>query len=66
MVVVISPNVGLGAPPPPAVCTNALAFGKPKLLNIDEIGYLPFEPNTAHLFFRRYCLLHTHSAGEAL
>src|SRR5439155_2278060 len=31
---------------------------KPKLLIIDEIGYLPFEPNAAHLFFqlvsRRY------------
>jgi DNA replication protein DnaC len=35
-----------------------LHFGKPKLLIIDEIGYLPFEPNAAHLFFqlvsRRY------------
>ena len=33
-------------------------FGKPKLLIIDEFGYLPFEPNAAHLFFqlvsRRY------------
>jgi len=33
-------------------------FAKPKLLIIDEIGYLPFEPNAAHLFFqlvsRRY------------
>nr|WP_302503972.1 IS21-like element helper ATPase IstB [Geoalkalibacter halelectricus] len=33
-------------------------FGKPKLLIIDEIGYLPFETNAAHLFFqlasRRY------------
>ena len=33
-------------------------FGKPKLLIIDELGYLPFEPNAAHLFFqlvsRRY------------
>ena len=31
---------------------------KPKLLIIDELGYLPFEPNAAHLFFqlvsRRY------------
>ena len=27
-------------------------FGKPKLLIIDELGYLPFEPNAAHLFFR--------------
>ena len=35
-----------------------LAFSKPKLLIIDELGYLPFEPNAAHLFFqlvsRRY------------
>jgi DNA replication protein DnaC len=33
-------------------------FGKPKLLISDELGYLPFEPNAAHLFFqlvsRRY------------
>jgi len=33
-------------------------FGKPKLLVVDELGYLPFEPNAAHLFFqlvsRRY------------
>jgi DNA replication protein DnaC len=33
-------------------------FGKPKLLIIDELGYLPFDPNAAHLFFqlvsRRY------------
>src|ERR1051325_140166 len=32
--------------------------GKPKLLIIDELGYLPFEPDAAHLFFqlvsRRY------------
>jgi DNA replication protein DnaC len=32
--------------------------GKPTLLIIDELGYLPFEPNAAHLFFqlvsRRY------------
>ena len=31
---------------------------KPKLLIIDELGYLPFDPNAAHLFFqlvsRRY------------
>ena len=35
-----------------------LHFGKPKLLIIEELGYLPFEPNAAHLFFhlmsRRY------------
>src|ERR1700757_268157 len=33
-------------------------FGKAKLLIVDELGYLPFEPNAAHLFFqlvsRRY------------
>src|SRR6185295_6638651 len=33
-------------------------FAKPKLLVIDELGYLPFEKRTAHLFFqlvaRRY------------
>jgi DNA replication protein DnaC len=27
-------------------------YAKPKLLVIDELGYLPFEPNAAHLFFR--------------
>ena len=27
-------------------------FGKPKQLIIDELGYLPFEPNAAHLFFQ--------------
>jgi DNA replication protein DnaC len=33
-------------------------FGKPRLLIVDELGYLPFEPAAAHLFFqlvaRRY------------
>ncbi|HUB14106.1 MAG TPA: IS21-like element helper ATPase IstB [Acetobacteraceae bacterium] len=33
-------------------------FAKPKLLVVDELGYLPFEPQAAHLFFqlvsRRY------------
>jgi DNA replication protein DnaC len=33
-------------------------FGKPRLLIVDELGYLPFEPHAAHLFFqlvsRRY------------
>jgi DNA replication protein DnaC len=33
-------------------------YSKPKLLIVDELGYLPFEPNAAHLFFqlvsRRY------------
>jgi len=27
-------------------------YGKPKLLIVDELGYLPFEPNAAHLFFQ--------------
>jgi DNA replication protein DnaC len=35
-----------------------LQLAKPKLLIVDELGYLPFEPNAAHLFFqlvsRRY------------
>ena len=34
------------------------SYAKPKLLIIDELGYLPFEPKAAHLFFqlvsRRY------------
>jgi DNA replication protein DnaC len=33
-------------------------FAKPKPLIVDELGYLPFEPDAAHLFFqlvsRRY------------
>jgi len=33
-------------------------YAKPKLLIVDELGYLPFEPNAAHMFFqlvsRRY------------
>ena len=35
-----------------------LHYGKPKLQIVDELGYLPFEPEAAHLFFqlvsRRY------------
>ena len=35
-----------------------ISYAKPKLLIIDELGYLPFEPKAAHLFFqlisRRY------------
>jgi len=27
-------------------------YAKPKLLIVDELGYLPFEPNAAHLFFQ--------------
>src|SRR3546814_6181889 len=41
------------------VCSSDLGFyAKPKLLIVDELGYLPFETNAAHLFFqlvsRRY------------
>lgn len=32
-----------------------LYFSKPKLLIIDELGYLPFEPDAAHLFFQLVC-----------
>lgn len=27
-------------------------LARPKLLIVDELGYLPFEPNAAHLFFQ--------------
>ena len=48
-------------------------FAKPKLFIIDELGYLPFEPNAAHLFFSslaavtseaRSCLTSNRSVGE--
>jgi hypothetical protein len=29
-----------------------LAVSKPKLLIVDELGYLPLEPDAAHLFFQ--------------
>ena len=29
-----------------------LALAKPKLLIVDELGYLPLEPDAAHLFFQ--------------
>nr|WP_250636938.1 ATP-binding protein [Bradyrhizobium sp. CCGE-LA001] len=29
-----------------------LALSKPKLLIVDELGYLPLEPDAAHLFFQ--------------
>ncbi|NMG72936.1 ATP-binding protein, partial [Parazoarcus communis] len=29
-----------------------LQISKPKLLIIDELGYLPLEPAAAHLFFQ--------------
>lgn len=31
------------------------ALSKPKLLIIDELGYLPFEPENAHLMFQLVC-----------
>ena len=27
-------------------------YAKPKLMIVDELGYLPFEPKAAHLFFQ--------------
>jgi DNA replication protein DnaC len=48
-------------------------YAKPKLLIINELGYLPFDPNAAHLFFqlmsRRYergslLLISNRSVGE--
>ena len=60
----------LGLPATALVATLAKAYGKgrlvdklsqlanPKLLIVDEVGYLPFEPDAAHLFVqlvsRRY------------
>ena len=29
-----------------------MQMSKPKLLIVDELGYLPFEANAAHLFFQ--------------
>ena len=53
---------GFRAEPPLLVETcleeRLALYAKPKLLIVDELGYLPFEPNAAHLFFqlvsRRY------------
>lgn len=40
------------------IAERLVHFAKPKLLIVDELGYLPFETNAAHLFFqlvsRRY------------
>src|SRR6516165_8969103 len=38
-------------------------YAKPKLLIIDELGYLPFEPNAAHLFFQLVSRHHDRGAG---
>jgi hypothetical protein len=49
---------GQGARRRPARGAALGFYAKPKLLIVDELGYLPFEPNAAHLFFqlvsRRY------------
>lgn len=43
---------------PAALEERLTFFTKPKLLIVDELGYLPLEPQAAHLFFqlvsRRY------------
>jgi DNA replication protein DnaC len=40
---------------------DRLAFyAKPKLLVVDELGYLPFEANAAHLFFQLVSQRPTH------
>ena len=39
-------------------------YGKPKLLIIDELGYLPFEANAAHLFFQ--LISHRYEKGSIL
>src|SRR4029453_14121189 len=54
------PRLSRGPPPPPAARARAetegqladrlMFFSKPKLLIIDELGYLPFERRSAHLF----------------
>ncbi|BCH30304.1 hypothetical protein MesoLjLc_22340 [Mesorhizobium sp. L-8-10] len=39
-------------------------LSKPKLLIVDELGYLPFEPDAAHLFFQlvsRRCERRSHA-----
>jgi DNA replication protein DnaC len=50
---------GLAKAPAEGRLEERLSFcTKPKLLIVDELGYLPFDPNAAHLFFqlvsRRY------------
>ena len=37
-------------------------FAKPKLLIVDELGYLPFDPNAAHLFFQLVSRRYEHGA----
>ena len=39
-------------------------LAKPKLLIIDELGYLPFEPDAAHLFFQ--LVSHCYERGALL
>jgi hypothetical protein len=56
---VLLPEVlGLDAGNDQTLEEKLIHFTKPKLLVVDELGYLPFEANAAHLFFqlvsRRY------------
>jgi DNA replication protein DnaC len=37
---------------PPAGCRTSSALGRYPLLVIDEVGYIPFEPEAANLFFQ--------------
>lgn len=37
-------------------------YAKPKLLIVDALGYLPFEPNAAHLFFQLVSRRYEHGA----
>ena len=39
-------------------------FAKPKLLIVDELGYLPFEPEAAHLFFQLVSDRHSFWVGS--
>ncbi len=39
------------APKPRSLTSHEFLLGKPKLLIVNEFGYLPLEPQAAHLFF---------------
>ena len=41
-------------------------FSKPKLLIVDELGYLPFEPDAAHLFFQLVSRRYERGASSSL
>jgi len=63
-----SRSIAIRGPSAPPALTH---YTKPKLLIVDELGYLPLEANAAHLFFqlvsRRYergsMLVTSQSAG---